>query len=104
LKRVVFYLSSLLAIVFLLFYCLTTKYSANFSPLVTFHLPKLDERFMDFPKSCPLYLQNHLNWFLVIDKMKNSTSKMTTAAAIAFAFNSTWFEYKQQLFNMLIRT
>jgi len=50
------------------------------------------------------YLQNYLNWFLVLDKIKNSTSKMTTAAAIAFAFNSTWFEYKQQLFNMLIRT
>jgi len=50
------------------------------------------------------YLQNYLNWFLVLDKIKNSTSKMTTVAAIAFASNSAWFEYKQQLFNMLIRT
>jgi len=40
----------------------------------------------------------------VLEKIKNSTSKMTTVAAIAFASNSTWFEYKQQLFNMLIRT
>ena len=50
------------------------------------------------------YLQNYLNWFLVLEKIKNSTSKMTTMAAIAFTSNSTWYEYKQQLFNMLIRT
>ena len=50
------------------------------------------------------YLQNYLNWFLVLEKIKNSTSKMATVATIAFASNSTWYEYKQQLFNMLIRT
>lgn len=50
------------------------------------------------------YLQNYLNWFLVLEKIKNSTSKITIVTAIAFASNSTWFEYKQQAFNMLIRT
>ena len=50
------------------------------------------------------YLQNYLNWFLVLEKIKHSTSKMATVAAIAFASNSTWYDYKQQLFNMLIRT
>ena len=50
------------------------------------------------------YLQDYLNWFLVLEKIKNSTSKMATVAAIAFASNSAWFEYKQQLFNILIRT
>ncbi len=50
------------------------------------------------------YLQNYLNWFLVLEKIKNSTSKMATVTAIAFVSNSAWFEYKQQLFNMLIRT
>jgi hypothetical protein len=50
------------------------------------------------------YLQNYLNWFLVLDKIKDSTSKMTTAAAIEFASNSAWFDYKHQLFNVLIRT
>ncbi|QMU64915.1 MAG: IS1595 family transposase [Flavobacteriaceae bacterium] len=48
------------------------------------------------------YLQNYLNWFLVLEKIKNSTSKMTAVTAIAS--NSVWYEYKQQLFNMLIRT
>jgi hypothetical protein len=50
------------------------------------------------------YLQNYLNWFLVLEKIKNSTSKMATVAAIAFTSNSVWYEYKQQLSNMLIRT
>jgi len=50
------------------------------------------------------YLQNYLNWFLVLEKIKNPTSKMATVTTIAFASNSAWFEYKQQLFNMLIRT
>jgi len=50
------------------------------------------------------YLQNYLNWFLVLEKIKNSTTKMATVTSIAFASNSAWFEYKQQLFNMLIRT
>ena len=50
------------------------------------------------------YLQNYLNWFLVLEKIKHSTSKMATVAAIAFASNSAWYDYKQQLFNMLIRT
>jgi len=50
------------------------------------------------------YLQNYLNWFLVLEKIKNSTTKMATVTTIAFASYSAWFEYKQQLFNMLIRT
>ena len=50
------------------------------------------------------YLQNYLNWFLVLEKIKDSTSKMATVAAIAFASNNVWYQYKQQLFNMLIRT
>lgn len=62
-------------------------------------------KFMDsFNGVATKYLQNYLNWFLVLEKIKNSTSKMATVAAIAFASNSTWYEYKQQLFNMLIRT
>jgi len=62
-------------------------------------------KFMDsFNGVATKYLQNYLNWFLVLEKIKNSTSKMTTVAAIAFASNNAWYEYKQQLFNMLIRT
>ena len=62
-------------------------------------------KFMDsFNGVATKYLQNYLNWFLVLEKIKNSTSKMATVAGIAFASNSVWYEYKEQLFNMLIRT
>lgn len=62
-------------------------------------------KFMDsFNCVATKYLQNYLNWFLVLKKIKNSTSKMATVTAIAFASNSVWYECKQQLFNMLIRT
>ena len=51
------------------------------------------------------YLQNYLNWFLVLEKVKNSTSKLHNMALIAFASNSAWWEYKEQLLiNMLFRT
>ncbi len=62
-------------------------------------------KFMDsFNGVATKYLQNYLNWFLVLEKIKNSTSKMATVIAIAFASNNAWFEYKKQLFNMLTRT
>ena len=62
-------------------------------------------KFMDsFNGVATKYLQNYLNRFLVLEKIKHSTSKMATVEAIAFASNSAWYEYKQQLFNMLIRT
>ena len=61
-------------------------------------------KFMDsFNGVATKYLQNYLNWFLVLEKIKNSTSKMAIVTAIAFASNSVWYEYKQQAFNMLIR-
>lgn len=41
------------------------------------------------------YLQNYLNWFLVLEKIKNSTNKLTTVAAIAFASNTAWYQYKE---------
>jgi transposase-like protein len=62
-------------------------------------------KFMDsFNGVATKYLQNYLNWFLVLEKIKNSTSKMAMVTAIAFTSNSAWYEYKLQLFNMLIRT
>jgi len=51
------------------------------------------------------YLQNYLNWFLVLERIKNSTERMATVAAIAFASNTAWMEFKNlALGNMLIRT
>ncbi len=51
------------------------------------------------------YLQNYLNWFLVLEKIKNSTGRMAMAAAIAFQSNTAWMEFKNiALDNMLIGT
>ena len=51
------------------------------------------------------YLQNYLNWFLVLEKVKNSTSKLQTMAAIALTSSSVWWEFKDlALNNMLLRT
>ena len=36
------------------------------------------------------YLQDYLNRFLVLEKIKNPTSKMVTVAAIAYPSNSAW--------------
>jgi len=50
------------------------------------------------------YLQNYLNWFLVLEKIKRSTERMAMVTAIALTSNSAWFDYKNELYNMLIRT
>lgn len=41
----------------------------------------------------PKYLQNYLNWFLVLEKIKNLTNRMVTITAIAFTSNSAWMEF-----------
>jgi transposase-like protein len=63
-------------------------------------------KFMDsFNGVATKYLQNYLNWFLVLEKIKNSTNKITNVALIALASNSAWMVFKQTaLFNMLSRT
>lgn len=51
------------------------------------------------------YLQNYLNWFLVLEKIKNTTNRIATVAIIALASNSTWMQFKHiALDNMFIRT
>lgn len=63
-------------------------------------------KFMDsFNGVATKYLQNYLNWFLVLEKIKNSTNRIATVTAIAFASNSAWMEFKNiAINNMLIRT
>ncbi len=48
------------------------------------------------------YLQNYLNWFLVLEKIKNSTNRMATVATIAFASNTTWTEFKNIAVNHML--
>jgi len=51
------------------------------------------------------YLQNYLNWFLVLEKIKNSTTRLQNMATIAFTSSTVWWEFKEQgVMNMLFRT
>lgn len=60
-------------------------------------------KFMDsFNGVATKYLQNYLNWFLVLEKIKNSTSRMATVAAIAFASNTAWVEFKNIAINHIL--
>ena len=68
----------------------------------------MDRRLRDFIRPfngvATKYLQNYLNWFLVLEKVKHSTQRMATVINIALTSNSAWMEYKQQTFNILLRT
>lgn len=51
------------------------------------------------------YLQNYLNWFLVLEKIKNKTDKIASIATIALASNQIWYLFKEiTLNNMFLRT
>lgn len=50
------------------------------------------------------YLQNYLNWFLVLEKMKHNTQRMAKVITIALTSNSAYSDYKDEIFNILIRT
>jgi hypothetical protein len=50
------------------------------------------------------YLQNCMNWYLVLEKIKDSTKKIATVAHIALESNLTWFAYKRESINMYYRT
>lgn len=69
----------------------------------------LDSRLRKFMESfngvATKYLQNYLNWFLVLEKIKNDTNRMATVATIAFASNTAWSEFKNIALNhILFRT
>lgn len=68
----------------------------------------MDKRLRDFMQQfngvATKYLQNYLNWFLVLEKIKHNTKRMAALTTIALTSNSAWFDFKQQLFNMFFRT
>lgn len=41
------------------------------------------------------YLQNYINWFLALEKVKNSTAKFTVMAAMAITSSGSWYEFKE---------
>ncbi len=72
------------------------------------HVNNMGKRLRDFMQPfqgvSTKYLQNYLNWFLVMEKIKHSTQRMATVTTIALSSNTTWFKHKHQLFNMFFRT
>lgn len=48
------------------------------------------------------YLQNYLNWFLVLEKLKDSSNKMSTLALFALSTNQAWFDFKNISINQIL--
>ena len=48
------------------------------------------------------YLQNYLNWFLVLEKLKDSSQKMSTLALFALSTNQAWFDFKNISINQIL--
>lgn len=50
------------------------------------------------------YLQNYMNWFLILEKIRNSTKKIATIMRIALSTDRAWFNYKNKNINIYLRT
>lgn len=50
------------------------------------------------------YLQNYMNWFLMLEKIRDSTRKIATIARIALSTDRAWFDYKNKNINIFFRT
>jgi transposase-like protein len=50
------------------------------------------------------YLQNYMNWFLLLEKIQDSTRKIATIARIALSTDRAWFDYKNKNINIFFRT
>lgn len=48
------------------------------------------------------YLQNYLNWFLVLEKVKSKTNKFQTIVMIALSSNQVWSLYRNIIQNQLL--
>lgn len=48
------------------------------------------------------YLQNYLNWFMVLEQLKDSTRKTSQFALLALSYNRAWFEFKELVMNHTI--
>lgn len=48
------------------------------------------------------YLQNYLNWFMVLEHLKDRTRKTGQFALLALSYNRAWFEFKELVMNHTI--
>ncbi|MEW7280656.1 IS1595 family transposase [Aquimarina sp. 2201CG1-2-11] len=62
----------------------------------------LDSRLRKFMESFNGIATKYLNWFLVLEKIKNDTNRMATVATIAFASNTAWTEFKNIALNHIL--
>jgi hypothetical protein len=50
------------------------------------------------------YLQNYMNWFLMLEKIKDSTKRIATIARIALSSDLAWFNFQNRNINIFFRT
>ena len=50
------------------------------------------------------YLQNYMNWFLVLERIKDSTKKVSTVSHLALSTDRAWYDYKNRNINIYFRT
>lgn len=48
------------------------------------------------------YLQNYMNWFLILERLKNTTNKSVKFLTLALSCNQAWFEFKNIALNQVI--
>jgi transposase-like protein len=50
------------------------------------------------------YLQNYLNWFMLLEYLKHSTIKMQTLRHIIISAEGAWYRHKRGIYNMDLKT
>lgn len=65
---------------------------------------KLLEFMQRFHGVATKYLQNYFNWFLLLEKIKNTIKKLANATRYAIKSEFPWFAFKAQHFNIYFRT
>lgn len=48
------------------------------------------------------YLQNYLNWFLILERLKNTTNKNVAFLTLVLSCNQAWFEFKNIALNQVV--
>lgn len=64
----------------------------------------LEKFFIPFHGVATKYLQNYLNWFLLLEKVRNVTRKISAVASIALSADRAWYDYTNRNINIFFRT
>jgi transposase-like protein len=50
------------------------------------------------------YLQNYMNWFIMLEKIRDTTKKIATVAQVALSSDLAWYDFKNKNINIYFRT